>query len=394
MILQRLKVFHERVKKDGDLTINDVRYIYRKEPAGGLTAEQIERIKAINAFLPIMKVPFTEDFPALNRDIDNYITQDLQGHTYDLYHGLHQDNIVPPFITLARVKYRMAFRSAQENIALAIARISDVSYENKIREYLSLSLNTQNKKILTEAIFRLKTQLWRTRDFLNESERNNYNNIIIVSTRRITDARNPFNSISIIQDQNHLRTIPLAFTFLEDPHCRIFIMLDSNVQNSPIGSPIMEMNVNYLDSTFIHEGSHLALGSLDICYNEVHEETYLPGNTRVLRQKINSAIDSGEIKNNISFKRFMNAAYQHVGINQLVDADTGWDILKTTPMLKSNMIMDNADNFVAHVKYLANLDHNKKFKRDTDKENSVDSDNYRYLGLVFIASTERPAKKA
>lgn len=121
--------------------------------------------------------------------------------------------IQPPFITLARVKYKIAFRSAQENIALAITRINDVSYETKIREYLCLSLNTRSERIITQAMLRLKGQLWRARDFLNESERIDYNNIIIVSTRRIVDAVNPFNSQSIIQDLNHLRKIPLAFTF-------------------------------------------------------------------------------------------------------------------------------------------------------------------------------------
>ncbi|WP_168421827.1 hypothetical protein, partial [Erwinia amylovora] len=86
--------------------------------------------------------------------------------------------------------------------------------------------------------------------------------------------------------------------------------------------------------------------------------------------------------------------YQHFGINQFVNAETSLNILKTTPILKSNLIMDNADTFVAHVKHLANLDHNKMSKRDADKVNSLDSDNYRYLGLVFIAAAPRSAKNA
>ncbi|WP_168400927.1 dermonecrotic toxin domain-containing protein [Erwinia amylovora] len=390
-----LSVFNERVKKNGELATYEVRYIYRQAPtARALTAEQIERVKGINTFLPIRKVPFTADLPTLSRDINNFITRDLQGNTYDLFYGFPQDNSAPPFITLARVKYKMAFRSAQENIALAITRINNVSYETKIREYLCLSLNTRSERIITQAMLRLKGQLWRARDFLNESERIDYNNIIIVSTRRIVDAVNPFNSQSIIQDQNHLRKIPLAFTFLEDPYRRIFIMLDSNVENRPIGSSIMGMNVNYLDSTFIHETSHLTSNTLDVCYNDIYEENFLPGDTRALRRKINSEIDNGEIKNNIYFKKFMNDVYQHFGINQFVNAETSLNILKTTPILKSNLIMDNADTFVAHVKHLANLDHNKMSKRDADKVNSLDSDNYRYLGLVFIAAAPRSAKNA
>ncbi|WP_099350096.1 dermonecrotic toxin domain-containing protein [Erwinia amylovora] len=390
-----LSVFNERLKKNGELTTDEVRYIYRQAPtARALTAEQIERVKGINTFLPIRKVPFTADLPALSRDINNFITRDLQGNTYDLFYGFPQDNSAPPFITLARVKYKIAFRSAQENIALAITRINDVSYETKIREYLCLSLNTRSERIITQAMLRLKGQLWRARDFLNESERIDYNNIIIVSTRRIVDAVNPFNSQSIIQDLNHLRKIPLAFTFLEDPYRRIFIMLDSNVENRPIGSSIMGMNVNYLDSTFIHETSHLTSNTLDVCYNDIYEENFLPGDTRALRRKINSEIDNGEIKNNIYFKKFMNDVYHHFGINQFVNAETSLNILKTTPILKSNLIMDNADTFVAHVKHLANLDHNKMSKRGADKVNSLDSDNYRYLGLVFIAAAPRSAKNA
>ncbi|CCP08193.1 dermonecrotic toxin (DNT) (PMT) (mitogenic toxin) [Erwinia amylovora MR1] len=73
-------------------------------------------------------------------------------------------------------------------------------------------------------------------------------------------------------------------------------MLDSNVENRPIGSSIMGMNVNYLDSTFIHETSHLTSNTLDVCYNDIYEENFLPGDTRALRRKINSEIDNGEIK--------------------------------------------------------------------------------------------------
>lgn len=384
-----LSIFTERLQKNGELKINDVRYIYREAPPGGrLTDQQIEHIKTINAFLPIRKVPFAEDMVALTTDMDSYITRDLSGHPYDLFYGFHQDNLAPPYITLARTKYRMAFRSAQENIALAISRISDLSYEKEIKGYLALSLNTRSEKILSEALLRLKGQLWRARDFLSTSEINAYNNIVIVSTRRIVDALNPFNSRSTIADQNVLRKIPLAFTYLEDPVRRIFIMLDSNVEHKAVGSSIMEMNVNYLDSTFIHETSHLTSGTSDICYNGRFEEIFLPGDTRSLRQQLYSQIESGELKNNVHFNIFMRTVYQHFGIIQPVDAETGLNIIKTTPMLKSNLIMDNADNFVAHVKHLANLNHNKRFKRDTDKEQNGDSHNYRYLGLVFLASAE------
>ncbi|CAO95854.1 dermonecrotic toxin domain-containing protein [Erwinia tasmaniensis] len=345
-----LSIFTERLKKNGELTINDARYIYREAPAGGgLTDEQIEHIKTINAFLPIRKVPFAEDMVTLTADMNSYITRDLSGHPYDLFYGFHQDNLAPPYITLARTKYRMAFRSAQENIALAISRISDLSYEHEIKGYLALSLNTRSEKILSEALLRLKGQLGRARDFLSTSEINAYNNIVIVSTRRIVDVLNPFNSHSTIADQNVLRKIPLAFTYLEDPGRRIFIMLDSNVEHKAVGSSIMEMNVNYLDSTFIHETSHLTSCTSDICYNGRFEEVFLPGDTRALRQQLYDQIESGELKNNIHFNLFMRTVYQHFGITQPVDAETGLNIIKTTPMLKSNLIMDNADNFVAHV---------------------------------------------
>lgn len=384
-----LSIFNKRLKKNGASTTNDIRYIYRQEPARGrLTNEQIEQIKTINTFLPIRKVPFTEDMVTLTTDMNSYISRDLSGHPYDLFYGFHQENSAPPYITLARTKYRMAFRSAQENIALAISHISDLSYEKEIKGYLALSLNTRSEKILGEALLRLKEQLWRARDFLSTSELNAYNNIVIVSTRRIVDALNPFNSHSTIEDQDTLRKMPLAFTYLEDPYRRIFIMLDSNVEHKAVGSSIMEMNVNYLDSTFIHETSHLTSGTSDICYNGRFEEVFLPGDTRALRQQLYDQIENGELKNNIHFNIFMQTVYQHFGITQSVDAETGLNIIKTTPMLKSNLIMDNADNFVAHVKHLANLNDNKKFKRDTDKQHSVDSNNYRYLGLIFLASAE------
>ncbi|CCG88250.1 dermonecrotic toxin domain-containing protein [Erwinia piriflorinigrans] len=389
------ETLHKRTSRNGLSVFEDVRYIYHEPTtARGLSAEEIERIRAIDAFLPIRKTAFTEDILTLNRDLNNYISHDLQGYPYDFFCGLGDDTTLPSYIKLARKKYRVAFASAKENLAIAISRVHDISYEKEIKEYLAMSLNSHNDKTLSEAIFRLKEQLRLARDFLSESEIKEYDNIVIVSTRRITDEFAPVHSRSRIEDQNHLKRIPLAFTFVEDPLRRIFIMLDSTVENNTAGSSIMAMNVNYLDSTILHEASHLASDTLDICYNEIHEEIFLPGNTRALRRKINDKIESGDIKNNIHFNKFMREAYRAFGIDQLIDSESGLNIIKTTPMLKSNLIMDNADTFVAHIKRLANMNNNKKTKREADEDNAGDADKYRYLGLIFIASAEHSAKNA
>nr|CBX81739.1 Dermonecrotic toxin (DNT) (PMT) (Mitogenic toxin) [Erwinia amylovora ATCC BAA-2158] len=388
-----LSIFNERLKKYGELATSEVRYIYRLAPAArALTTEQIARIKTINAFLPIRTVTYINDDLALNSAIKSYLSRDLLEHEYNFHVGFEADDLVPRYIELARIKYQMAFRSAQENIAMAITKINDISYENKIKEYLSQSLNTRNERILSEAMLRFKVQLWRVRDFLNETERRNYDNIVIVSTERTVSARNPYISRSTILNQDHLRDIPLAFTLLEDPKKRIFIMLDANIEYRPIESSIMGMDVNLLDSTLIHEASHSSCKTLDYCYNEVYEEIYLPGSTQALRRKFNSDIESGEIGKNIFFKKFIIDVYRRFGITHSVNAESGVNLIRTTPMLKSNLIMDNADNFVAHVKHLAYLDQVRRYKRD--KENIIDSDKYRYLGLAFIASTKRSAKNA
>ncbi|WP_042958675.1 dermonecrotic toxin domain-containing protein [Erwinia tasmaniensis] len=337
----------------------------------------------LKKFLPTRNIFYTKKITSLNEFIYKSVFERLQRHPFDIFYGMEDNDLESPqYVNHARTNCRAALTSSGKHIELALDKLNSLDYEERIKNYLSIALDTTDDSILTEALSRLRCQAKRTADYLTECEETGFKNIGFVSTKQTVNPRSKILFTSEIKDLNYLKNLELGFSCKLDPYRRIFIMLDSSQSMRKAGTDILHRNVDLVDGIFMHEASHLSSDTMDFCYNSFFDRIFDAGNPKTLLEKFNGILTSDSLKENKDFELFMHMVYSQLGITEPYDIDVAIEMIKNDPMLKANMLMNNADNFVTFIKYLSDLDNNLRQTRSLKSDPNTDS----YIMLIFTAT--------
>ncbi|MCU8586102.1 aminotransferase [Erwinia pyrifoliae] len=346
-----------------------------------------KKIKQLTKFLPPRTIRHTDNIELLNKVIYDSVFKSLQEKPFDIYYGLENDKTdTPEYIKHARIGSRTALKAAQNHIKSAINTLNTKDLEENIKSYLSSALDTTDQNIITEAVSRLRYQVQRTDNYLTECEATSFKNIAFVSTKQVVNPRNKFLFKSSITDLAYLKKIEMGFSSKFDPYRRIFFMLDVSHEIRVEGNNIINRNDDLINGVIMHEGSHMSTDTMDIIYNEDFDRIFDPGNPKALLDKFNHYLTKDILKKNKDFELFMRMVYTHLGITMPYDADVAIDMVKNDHMLKANLLMNNADNFVTFVKYLSALSDNARNIRSTKKRDNADID--AYITLIFTATRD------
>ncbi|WP_168404255.1 dermonecrotic toxin domain-containing protein [Erwinia amylovora] len=361
------------------LTVNEDQYCDPGSPSWGWLFEEKQdpplTIRYLTRFLPPKSIPHTSNIELLDHIIGDHIYKDLQENAFDVYYGLENHEVaIPEYIKHARIRSRTALESAKEHVKSAFGNLNNLEFENNIKAYLSTALDTSDPNILTEAVLRLQYQVQRADSYLIECESRGFENIGFVSTRQVVNRSNKFLFRSKIKDMAYLKSLPLGFSSKFDPHRRIFLMLDASQELRASGDNILNRNIDLVDGVFIHEASHLSSDTMDFCYNECFDRVFDPGNPTTILEKFNHKLTNNLLKENKDFEVFMREAYKYLGITTPYNANVANKMVIKDPMLKANMLMNNADSFVTFVKYLSALNNNIRHTRSVNKKYDIDID--------------------
>lgn len=343
--------------------------------------------RPLQQFLPLRETPIERDIVAFELSLNQYVTDKLRHYPWDIYYGFTDEpEYVPQYIRNARSTSFMHVERAVDKIRAAYDNMFRLANYWQLRDYFSRALGTEDVNIIDQSMSRFSMQLERARNFMQESRERGYNNFGIVSTRQIPSAQDEFKFYSAIQDMEHLRKLPKCFTAKSDPYRRIFIMYDAYPEIDWDGTDLFGQQKNNMDVALVHEASHAAGSTHDLYYNEVNPFIFEYRDSQELLAYFNRLLASGELKNSPDFKTFMNNAYQHLRMANPGDDEHALNMLRTDPMLRSNMIMDNADTFCIMVKELAELANNNRARRAVASKKVTDTE--RLLAMIFTASRD------
>ncbi|WP_168385150.1 dermonecrotic toxin domain-containing protein [Erwinia amylovora] len=350
-------------------------------------ANFVSTVPLRHKFFSIRKIRYSHNKEKLDSLIYEYIYRQLKNCPYDIYYGFDDSQIgTPQCIKDARSRAKIALTSAREILTKVREKFDNPNFEKIANDFLSISLQVKKQHILKEALNRLKIQVFRADKFLVEAESKGYPNIGFISIKPLKYFADKMPIFSRTEDLENLKKQTLGFTCKQDPYRRIFIMLD-NIPSPPTGEVKRVIKyTNKLDSIFLHEATHITSDTMDFYYNSDKAKEIDPGNPRAILRKYNDDIASGEIVNNRDFNFFMRMKYKALGIKTPYDPQLALEIIKNDPMIKANLLMSNADNFVSTVKYLSGTVDITKLKRSTEKNKNVNVD--QYLGLIFIAAKD------
>ncbi|CCG86049.1 dermonecrotic toxin domain-containing protein [Erwinia piriflorinigrans] len=349
------------------------------------SAEINDRIRAIDRFLPV-KTPVVIDLYRINEVIHSVISTEILNHPYRLHYGFLPNIRDHAYLQVGCKKYKTAYISAEKILDAASRAAHNHDLEGNIKRLFCKIINTNNERVLDEAIKRLSHQMSRVKIFLNSSKAISYRNIIFVSAKRRLYSQDTDFFHTTIAGGEHLKRFMMGFTLKEDPVKRIFIMLESN-PDSPAhrGNLTSNLNITILEPAIVREEYHLTSCITEVCHAARFEDYYLPGDTRAVKREFNIALDNGIVTNNKFFQDFTAEIFNYLGTPKILSEESSLAVIKKTPMLMANLMMNNADTFIVLVKYLASMQVNQGMQGDINKYDDHDS-NHDMLGLLFFAS--------
>ncbi|AHF77188.1 Putative cytotoxic necrotizing factor 1 [Sodalis praecaptivus] len=223
-------------------------------------------------------------------------------------------------------------RSALHRFKQAIEVYEDVNDRSKIIlvhktrngyivDYFSRILNTQDTSIINQALERFYNALITMRNFFN----NKMGKFIFASAKR-NDVRNPV----------HNENGPMGFVMSNDQEQRVIIMAD---QFSP-----QYLKTTKPQITALHETSHHAVATRDFVLSPT---TTVAGDAldfvEAMQEALFDEIQVQGEKTTINFDLFFMQAYGNVIGDIPVTAPQIKEMAKRDPILRANIMMDNAD---------------------------------------------------
>ncbi|XTZ38179.1 putative adhesin [Salmonella enterica] len=367
------------------------RWIFDQPIEGG----RVEAGPTLSGFLPLREINIFTRFKTADLNAKACITYFLHDTPYDIYYGLHSviepSNQVPAYIMGARIQARKNMIKAHTNLDKAWDKLNDNVYSRDVMSYFSFAFDVSDENILQEVVKRFKINVSRVRDFLDESAQIDYNNVGIVSTRQIPDLNNPGTYKSAISDIETINNFPAAFMVPGDAFRRIYIVNDK-YPVMKTGDKIIDRNDAMQPHVFTHEASHIAANTFDITYIKMDIDDYASGTLNIAdaqrgMQQINELIASGKIKNTQIWSEFVPLINRYFSLKTILTEAEAVQILKESPMLRANLLAENADSFAIFVKHIADLKHPGKQKREAEEsEESASNADYKHLALLFAAT--------
>ncbi|MEI7202423.1 hypothetical protein [Pectobacterium parvum] len=225
----------------------------------------------------------------------------------------------------------------------------------ELQAYFSGALGTTDKKIISEAVSRISLIAENAQEIMNFSKGNNYNNIAISSSIRPLNPTT--NSFSDTFKREELKTKTVAFVFPGDNGNTISIngdMISVGIRDYPDRS-------KYVGYTLLHETSHLATVTSDFKYFPTSRKN--TDNAEMIKNSFVEAIN----KKNLDISELSKFITQVSKVNRqfgLGHDDEIYDALKTDTMLRSNLMLSNADSVAA---YLIDIANERTFNTDSPR---------------------------
>jgi len=320
-----------------------------------------QNLPLIRGFVPYQEIPLIKSMPDFDHALTQFISDKLRNHPWDLYLGFNEDKYetIPQYMRTARSVVRMYVKSAEELIAKARRNLSDPAMGSIINYYFKNILAIVDDRVTEEAVHRFRLQIQRISNFFYDAAESDFNNVVIISTQQeLVD--NQLYGIShhyrsTIKDIDYLRTLSKAFIAKGDPHRRIFVMYDAIPEFDITGLDAFGRRKNNMESTILHEISHLAADTKDFYPNEINPNTFDLGNGKAMLKIFHRYLNTGAITYHDDFKNFMNYVYWFHKIPYSNNEMAMLDLLRKSPMLQANIMMENADSFVAYVKDIGEM---------------------------------------
>lgn len=222
----------------------------------------------------------------------------------------------------------------------------------ELHAYFSGALGTTNEKIISEAVKRISTIAENSLKITEYSKNQKYQNIAISSS--IRPSGSAAGSFSDTFTKETLRGKTVAFVHPGDEGNIISI----NGDMISVGIRDYADRSKYVGYTLLHETSHLAVATSDIKYFPTARKN--TDNAEMIKKFIIEGINNKNL-NTSELDKFTNQVSKvnrHFGV---LDDDAIYDALKTDTMLRSNLMLSNADSVAA---YLIDIADERTF--DTD----------------------------
>lgn len=273
---------------------------------------------------------------------------------YDVFRGLDisSDAIkkIPPYILETRQQLLTAVTEALSTLENTFVKLTDPDYESVTEEYLSHIVDNADKAIVDQVRSRLQTVALRVRGLMKESRANNYDSIVIVSSKLVKDPKNPELYKSNV-DFSHDNEV--AYVFQGDRSNTVYIVNDQFANIKSVPEQYRDQIVRLQMDTIIHEHSHLAVSSIDAAY--VFDDLIAPKDSQYIFNKIKNIIETKGIEGNEIADKFMARLYRHLDIEPL-DGPAANKLIKDNPALMVNIVLENADSLSTYLVDIAKLE--------------------------------------
>lgn len=198
---------------------------------------------------------------------ENFAKSEFKGKDYIIVRGIYNsiNEDIPEYIRQTQVILRSHLNYTSEMISNLHRRLStsgsDIAYMNYLQNYFRGALRTDNEKIINQAIVRFKEIVERVHIFFNNSLRQGYKNIYIISTRqRATVFEGEFTSLLT---EEELRSVPNAISFYSRNPTMAIVTDTSYIVNPEHVEFYRRIATHDLTDTLVHEATHLAFKSKD-----------------------------------------------------------------------------------------------------------------------------------
>ncbi|XTZ38481.1 hypothetical protein ACQYRI_21745 [Salmonella enterica] len=273
---------------------------------------------------------------------------------YDVFRGLdtgsQASSKIPPYILETRQQISDAMKEAVSTLEQAFIKLTDPDYEEVVEKYLSYAIDNTNKDIIEQVHTRLQDVTLRVRSLLKESQANNYDNIVIISTKLTKDPKNPDLYIS---DFDFGEDLEVAYVIQGDSRNRVYIVNDLFFNIKRVPEEFHDKMARLQIDTMIHEHSHLAVSSIDAAY--VLDSTQAPKDAQYIFNKIKEIVETQGIEGNDIADKFMARLYRHLNIDPL-DGPAANKLIKDNPALMVNIVLENADSLSWYLYDIAKLE--------------------------------------
>ncbi|MGP3591661.1 hypothetical protein [Vagococcus sp. WN89Y] len=320
--------------------------------------------------------------------VDALVTHSLQSVfkeiPYETWYGFETNEFaklqVPPYIIESRAQLRNAMIRVKNTLSNTLAKLDNAAMQEKIDDYISVAFDTVNTDIINQVKERLKVISSRIKGYIEESQEIDYKNIAISSTIRAEDPKIPrYYPTKLKNEPSSI----MAFVLSGDGLRRMFVIDDffpKVKSSSPQQAAVERTQEHYI----IHESSHTAADTVDVFYTL--DMNFREQDVQLGVRRLDSLLSTGNIKKTSSWRNTIPAIFKHLNMQQPDDA-AAIKFINDNPMVRANIIIENADSVTRYILDIAKLGQVTTVRRDVaDEQNDLD---YKLLALSYYGSAER-----